>query len=123
MLAVVAGLVSGALAMTAGEYVSVSSQADTERAGLSKEQGELVTSPAAERAELATIFVARNLSRDLALQVADQLIAHDASGAHASDELGIHETRQPRPIQAALTSSSSNSVRRAVLRPHHFSGP
>ena len=110
MLAAVAGLGSGALAMAAGEYVSVSSQADTERADLSKERDELATSPAAERAELAAIYVARGLSRDLALQVADQLMARDALGAHASDELGIHETRRPRPIQAALTSAASFAV-------------
>jgi vacuolar iron transporter family protein len=110
MLAAVAGLVSGALAMAAGEYVSVSSQADTERADLSKEQDELATSPAAERAELAAIYVARGLSRDLAFRVVDQLMAHDALGAHALDELGIHETKRPRPIQAAVTSAASFAV-------------
>ena len=110
MLAAVAGLVSGALAMAAGEYVSVSSQADTERADLSKERDELATSPAAERAELAAIYVARGLSRDLALQVADQLMARDALGAHASDELGIHEKTRARPIQAAVASAASFAV-------------
>ena len=110
MLAAVAGLVSGALAMAAGEFVSVSSLADTERADLSRERGELATSPEAERAELAAIYVARGLSGDLAAQVADQLMARDALGAHASDELGIHETRRPRPIKAALTSAASFAV-------------
>jgi vacuolar iron transporter family protein len=110
MLAAVAGLVSGALAMAAGEFVSVSSQADTERADLSRERGELATSPEAERAELAAIYVARGLSGDLAAQVADQLMARDALGAHASDELGIHETRRARPIQAALASAASFAV-------------
>jgi vacuolar iron transporter family protein len=107
LLAAVAGLVSGALAMAAGEYVSVSSQSDTERADLSRERGELATSLGAERAELAAIYVARGLSRDLAIQVADQLMAHDALGAHARDELGIHEKTRARPIQAALTSAAS----------------
>lgn len=110
MLAAVAGLVSGALAMAAGEFVSVSSQADTERADLSRERGELATSPEAERAELAAIYVARGLNGDLAAQVADQLMARDALGAHASDELGIHETRRARPIQAALASAASFAV-------------
>lgn len=107
MLAAVAGLVSGALAMAAGEYVSVSSQADTEYADLFRERGELATSPEAERAELAGIYKARGLSRDLAKQVADQLMARDALGAHARDELGIRETTRPRPIQAAVASAAS----------------
>jgi VIT1/CCC1 family predicted Fe2+/Mn2+ transporter len=107
LLAAVAGLVSGGLAMAAGEYISVSSQADSERADLSRERGELATSLGAERAELAAIYVARGLSRDLAIQVADRLMAHDALGAHARDELGIHEKTRARPIQAALTSAAS----------------
>ena len=108
LLAAVAGLVAGALSLAAGEYVSVSSQADTEQADL--ERGELATSPEAERTELAGIYMARGLSRDLAIQVADQLTAHDALGAHARDELGIHETTRARPIQAAVASAASFAV-------------
>ncbi len=107
LLAAVAGLVAGALSMAAGEYVSVSSQADIERADLSLERGELAASPESERAELAGIYMARGLSRDLAIQVVDQLTAHDALGAHARDELGIHETTRARPIQAAMASAAS----------------
>jgi VIT1/CCC1 family predicted Fe2+/Mn2+ transporter len=110
LLAAVAGLVAGALSMAAGEYISVSSQADTEQADLSRERGELATSPETERAELAGIYMARGLSRDLAIQVADQLMAHDALGAHARDELGIHETTRARPIQAAVASAASFAV-------------
>ena len=110
LLAAVAGLVSGGLAMAAGEYVSVSSQADTERADLSRERGELASSIEAERAELAAIYVNRGLSRDLAIEVADQLMAHDALGAHARDELGIHEKTRARPIQAAVASAASFAV-------------
>jgi vacuolar iron transporter family protein len=110
VLAAVAGLVAGALSMAAGEYVSVSSQADTEQADLSTERRELATSPEAERAELAGIYVARGLTRDLAKQVADQLMAHDALGAHARDELGIQEKTRARPIQAALASAASFAV-------------
>jgi VIT1/CCC1 family predicted Fe2+/Mn2+ transporter len=110
LLAAVAGLVAGALSMAAGEYVSVSSQADTERADLSRERGELATSPEAERAELAGIYMARGLSRDLAIQVVDQLMAHDAMGTHARDELGIQETTRARPIQAAVASAASFAV-------------
>jgi VIT1/CCC1 family predicted Fe2+/Mn2+ transporter len=106
LLAAVAGLVGGALSMAAGEYVSVSSQADTERADLARERGELATSPEAERAELAGIYMTRGLSHDLAVQVADQLTAHDALGAHARDELGIHEMTRARPIQAAVASAA-----------------
>jgi len=106
LLAAVAGLVGGALSMAAGEYVSVSSQADTERADLGRERGELAASPEAERNELAGIYVARGLTRDLAVQVADQLMAKDALGAHARDELGIQETTQARPIQAAVASAA-----------------
>ena len=110
LLAAVAGLVAGALSMAAGEYVSVSSQADTERADLAKERDELATAPEAERAELAGLYVSRGLSRDLATQVAEQLMARDALGAHARDELGIRETTRPRPIQAAVTSAASFAV-------------
>jgi VIT1/CCC1 family predicted Fe2+/Mn2+ transporter len=106
LLAAVAGLVGGALSMAAGEYVSVSSQADTERADLTRERGELAASPESERNELAGIYVARGLTRDLAVQVADQLMAKDALGAHARDELGIQETTQARPIQAAVASAA-----------------
>ena len=107
LLAAFAGLTAGALSMAAGEYVSVSSQSDTERADLARERRELATSPEAERAELAGIYVRRGLSQDLAVQVADQLTAHDALGAHARDELGIHELTRARPIQAALASAAS----------------
>ncbi len=110
LLTAVAGLVAGSLSMAAGEYVSVSSQADTEKADLSRERGELAESPEAERDELAGIYVSRGLSRDLATQVADQLTAHDALGAHARDELGIHEMTRARPIQAAVASAASFAV-------------
>ncbi len=110
LLAAVAGLVAGALSMAAGEYVSVSSQADTEQSDLAQERGELAASPEAERAELAGLYIARGVSRDLAIQVADQLMAQDALGAHARDELGIHETTRARPIQAAVASAASFAV-------------
>jgi VIT1/CCC1 family predicted Fe2+/Mn2+ transporter len=110
LLAAVAGLVAGALSMAAGEYVSVSSQADTERADLAQERGELAASPEAERAELAGIYIARGVSHDLAIQVADQLMTHDALGTHARDELGIQETTRARPIQAAVASAASFAV-------------
>lgn len=110
LLAGVAGLVAGALSMAAGEYVSVSSQADTEKADLSKERDELATKPKAEHAELAGIYMARGLSRDLAIQVAKQLMDYDALGAHARDELSINETTRARPIQAALASAASFSA-------------
>lgn len=110
LLAAVAGLVAGALSMAAGEYVSVSSQADTEGADLARERRELAASPEAERAELAKIYISRGLSRDLAVRVAEQLMAHDALGAHARDELGIHELTRARPIQAAVASAASFAV-------------
>jgi len=110
LLAAVAGLAAGALSMAAGEYVSVSSQADTEQADLARERQELATQPEAERAELAGIYAARGLSPELATQVADQLMAHDALGAHARDELGIQEITRARPIQAALASAASFAV-------------
>ena len=114
MLAGVAGLVAGAMSMAAGEYVSVSSQADTERADLARETKELATDPASERAELASIYRARGLDADLAGTVADQLMAHDALGAHARDELGISEMHAARPVQAALASAATFSVGAAM---------
>jgi VIT1/CCC1 family predicted Fe2+/Mn2+ transporter len=107
LVAAVAGLVAGTLSMAAGEYVSVSSQADAEKADLALERRELAASPEAERAELAAIYVARGLGRDLAAQVAEELMAKDALGAHARDELGIHETTRARPLQAAMASAAS----------------
>jgi vacuolar iron transporter family protein len=110
LLAAVAGLAAGTFSMAAGEYVSVSSQADTEQADLARERGELASSPRTERAELAGLYVARGLTQELAFQVADQLMAHDSLGAHARDELGIHETTRARPIQAAMASAASFAV-------------
>ena len=107
LLAALAGLVAGALSMAAGEYVSVSSQADTERADLARERRELATAPDLERAELAGIYVARGLTPELAGQVADQLMAHDPLAAHARDELGMSEATRARPIQAALASAAA----------------
>lgn len=106
----VAGLVAGAMSMAAGEYVSVHSQADTEKADLSRERGELAIDPAAERRELTAIYVARGLDPGLASQVAEQLMTHDAIGAHARDELGISEALGARPIQAALASAASFAI-------------
>lgn len=105
LLAGVAGLVAGAMSMAAGEYVSVSSQADTEQADLKRERAELNAQPEHELHELAEIYTRRGLASDLAVQVAQQLMAHDALGAHARDELGISETLNARPVQAALTSA------------------
>jgi len=102
-----AGLVAGAMSMAAGEYVSVGSQADTEEADLARERRELATQDESERAELAGIYVARGLEPGLARQVADQLMAHDALGAHARDELGITDLQRARPVQAALASAAS----------------
>jgi VIT1/CCC1 family predicted Fe2+/Mn2+ transporter len=110
LIAGIAGLVAGAMSMAAGEYVSVSSQSDTEAADLSHERHELATNDLSERAELANIYVARGLEPSLAQQVAEQLMAHDAIGAHARDELGISEVRRPRPVQAALASAATFSV-------------
>jgi len=107
LIAALAGLVSGALSMAAGEYVSVSSQADTEQADLARERGELASKPESEHAELAGIYVSRGLTPELATQVADQLTAHDALGAHARDELGVSEMTRARPIQAALASAAA----------------
>ncbi|MFZ3082204.1 VIT1/CCC1 transporter family protein [Rhodoferax ferrireducens] len=110
LLTGVAGLVAGSMSMAAGEYVSVHSQADTETADLSRERAELELDPASERRELAAIYVARGLQPGLAQQVAEQLMHHDALGAHARDELGISETLSARPIQAALASAASFAV-------------
>jgi VIT1/CCC1 family predicted Fe2+/Mn2+ transporter len=110
----VAGLVAGALSMAAGEYVSVSSQADTERADIARERGELAAQPELERQELASIYVGRGLSPELANEVAEQLMAHDALGAHARDELGMFDVASARPVQAALTSAASFSVGAAL---------
>ncbi len=107
MISGLAGLVAGAMSMAAGEYVSVHSQADTEQADLSRERAELEADPAAEKRELTAIYVGRGLDYALASQVAGQLMAHDALGAHARDELGITEAARPRPIQAALASAAS----------------
>ncbi|AZO41819.1 MULTISPECIES: VIT family protein [Mesorhizobium] len=114
LVAGVAGLVAGAMSMAAGEYVSVSSQSDTEQADLAREKGELATQPDFERQELAEIYVKRGVEPTLALQVADQLMAKDALGAHARDELGISEVTTARPIQAALTSAAAFSVGAAM---------
>lgn len=107
LLSALAGLVAGALSMAAGEYVSVSSQADTEQADLTRERRELATQPEAEHAELAGIYVKRGLKPALADEVATQLMAHDALGAHAHDELGLSELTLARPLQAAFASAGS----------------
>ena len=106
----IAGLVAGAMSMAAGEYVSVSSQADTENADLARETKELATNPAFEREELAQIYVGRGLKPELAREVAEQLMAFDALKSHARDELGITETGAARPVQAAVASAASFSV-------------
>ncbi len=106
----VAGLVAGAMSMAAGEYVSVSSQADTERADLERERRELASDVEHEHVELAGIYEKRGLDPSLARQVADQLMSHDALGAHARDELGITEMGTARPLQAALASAVSFAV-------------
>ncbi len=107
MVAGMAGLVAGAMSMAAGEYVSVHSQADSERAELDLERKELQTDTEAEHRELASIYVGRGLDPALAKDVATQLMAHDALGAHARDELGITETMSARPLQAAIASAAS----------------
>jgi VIT1/CCC1 family predicted Fe2+/Mn2+ transporter len=114
LIAGVAGLLAGAMSMAAGEYVSVHSQADTEHAELAREQAELNADDKGEHEELAQIYVARGLDHALAEQVANQLMAHDALGAHARDELGITEALRARPIQAALTSAASFAVGAAM---------
>ncbi len=110
----VAGLVAGAMSMAAGEYVSVKSQADTEQADLDKEKSELATQPDMELEELTSIYQARGLDRALARQVAEQLMSHDALGAHARDELGITEMLRARPIQAAVASALSFAAGAAI---------
>jgi len=110
LLAAVAGLVAGAMSMAAGEYVSVSSQADSERADLEREKLEIATDERFEREELRNIYIDRGLESELAGRVAEQLMAHDALGAHARDELGLSETQRARPIQAALASAASFAV-------------
>jgi VIT1/CCC1 family predicted Fe2+/Mn2+ transporter len=114
LVAGVAGLVAGSMSMAAGEYVSVHSQADTEQADLALERAELKADDKGEHKELMAIYVARGLDSSLAKQVAEQLMAHDAIGAHARDELGISETFRARPIQAALASAGSFAVGAAM---------
>jgi VIT1/CCC1 family predicted Fe2+/Mn2+ transporter len=114
MVAGVAGLVAGAMSMAAGEYVSVHSQSDTEQADLKLERKELRTDNEGEHKELEAIYVARGLEPRLAKQVAEQLMAHNALGAHARDELGISATLKARPIQAALASAGSFAVGAAL---------
>ena len=114
LIAGVAGMVAGAMSMAAGEYVSVSSQSDTEKAELAREQGELTAEPEAELAELAAIYVGRGLDQGLADQVAKQLTEHDALAAHARDELGISETMAARPIQSACASAVTFAVGAAL---------
>ena len=114
LVAGVAGLVAGAMSMAAGEYVSVSSQSDTEQADLARERKELSESPEFEREELAEIYVKRGVDKALALQVAQQLMAKDAISAHARDELGISEVTTARPVQAALTSAATFAVGAAM---------
>ena len=106
----IAGLVSGAMSMAAGEYVSVSSQADTENADLDREREELASQPEHELDELTGIYVKRGLTHELAKQVATQLTKHDALGAHARDELGLNDVMNARPVQAALTSALTFAV-------------
>ena len=114
LIAGVAGLVSGAISMAAGEYVSVSSQSDTENADLELERQELATMPDRELAELQGVYVTRGLDAGLALEVAKQLTAHSALSAHARDELGISDMTAARPIQAALASAATFSVGAAL---------
>jgi VIT1/CCC1 family predicted Fe2+/Mn2+ transporter len=114
LVAGVAGLVAGAMSMAAGEYVSVSSQADTEQADLARERKELEGDVEHEHAELASIYVARGLDPLLAGQVADQLMAHDALAAHARDELGISESLAAQPVQAALASAATFAIGAAL---------
>jgi len=114
LVAGIAGLVAGAMSMAAGEYVSVSSQSDTENADLAREREELRSQPEFEREELAQIYVKRGLEAGLARQVAEQLMTRDALAAHAHDELGISEMTTARPIQAALTSAATFSVGAAM---------
>jgi VIT1/CCC1 family predicted Fe2+/Mn2+ transporter len=114
LVAGVAGLVAGAMSMAAGEYVSVSSQADTEKADLDRERKELAEDGEFERNELAAIYISRGLEPSLAKQVAEQLMTHDALTAHARDELGISDISTARPVQAALASAASFAVGAAM---------
>lgn len=114
LLAGIAGLVAGALSMAAGEYVSVSSQADTEAADIARETAELATQPEAELDELTGIYVGRGLEPALARQVAEQLTTHDAMAAHRRDELGLSEATAARPLQAALASALTFSIGAAL---------
>jgi VIT1/CCC1 family predicted Fe2+/Mn2+ transporter len=114
LVAGVAGLVAGSMSMAAGEYISVSSQADTERADLARESKELIASPEGEQQELTAIYIERGLDPALASDVATQLMKHDALGAHARDELGISVSLAARPVQAALASASSFTVGAAL---------
>lgn len=114
LIAGAAGLVAGALSMAAGEYVSVSSQSDTEKADLARERAELASQPAFEHAELTQIYVQRGVEPDLARRVAEQLMAKDALGSHARDELGLSEATTARPLQAALTSAATFAVGAAL---------
>ncbi len=114
LLAGIAGLVAGAISMAAGEYVSVSSQSDTEKADLSRERQELANNPEFEREELAAIYIKRGLDHDFAMKVAGQLMAHDAIDAHARDELGISAISTARPLQAAFTSAATFAVGAAL---------
>lgn len=114
LVAGVAGLVAGAMSMAAGEYVSVSSQADTEKADLARERAELAADPILEHAELAAIYERRGLDSALASQVAQQLMKHDSLGAHARDELGISETLSARPVQAAFASAATFAIGAAM---------
>ena len=110
LLTGIAGLVAGAMSMAAGEYVSVSSQSDTENADIARERRELIDNPQFEKEELAQIYVARGVEAGLARQVAQQLMARDALSAHARDELGISEITAARPVQAALASAATFSI-------------
>ena len=123
LVAGTAGLVAGAMSMAAGEYVSVSSQADTEKADLARERHELENDADFEREELAGIYVKRGLDPSLAQQVADQLMAHDALSAHARDELGLSEMHSARPIQASLASASTFAVGAALPLALAWFGP
>lgn len=107
LIAAIAGLVAGAMSMAAGEYVSVSSQSDTEHADVERERRELAADEHAEREELAAIYVGRGLDKELAKRVAEQMMAHDALAAHKRDELGLSDVHSARPIQAALASAAS----------------
>lgn len=114
LLTGVAGLVAGAMSMAAGEYISVSSQSDTEKADIERERMELKKNVYSEKEELASIYVNRGLDSELSIKVAEQLMSYDALGAHARDELGISEILTPRPVQAALSSAGTFSIGAAL---------